>query len=110
MDAGVWRLQFGGLQGKSDTLAFGFQGGGIGLKMHLYQWKRLAFFNEVAYFYLKRPYYNFYSSRVLIGNSLEYRFRPGLYLFGGQVMGIVNNYFIHELQVGVTVSPGEIFR
>jgi hypothetical protein len=103
-------LQFGGLQNQSDTLGFGFQGGGLGLKLHLYQWKRLAFFNEIGYFYLRRPEYNFYSSRVLIGNSLEYRVRPGFYLFGGQVMGIVNNYFIHEFQVGVTVSPGEIFR
>jgi hypothetical protein len=103
-------LQFGGLQNQSDTLGFGFQGGGLGLKLHLYQWKRLAFFNEIGYFYLRRPEYNFYSSRFLLGNSLEYRVRPGFYLFGGQVMGIVNNYFIHEFQVGVTVSPGEIFR
>jgi hypothetical protein len=103
-------LQMGGLENASDTLAFAIQGAGLGLKMHLYQWKRLAFFHDIGFFYLRRPEYRYYSSRFVIGNSLEYNFGRGLYLYAGETMGITDAFFILDFHLGVTVSPGEIFR
>lgn len=109
-----WLRAYGGLQFASTAdgrggRSFGLMGMGLGLKAHIYQYKRLSLLTEAGFWYLPWVVLGSEGTHFQLGGSLEYQVHPGLSVFAGGTGNWLAKdpvFSWQQANIGFTVQPG----